>query len=87
MFKKSPTLEWGFLKEIIVGYWSDYQIQMHEKPALLSINKTICSDCVKDEFLSNLVIQNLCSNRCSYCLNTSETMIATNYDVVMQQVY
>ncbi|WP_374531620.1 HEPN-associated N-terminal domain-containing protein [Acinetobacter sp.] len=70
-----------------MGYWSDYQIQMHEKPALLSINKTICSDCVKDEFLSNLVIQNLCSNRCSYCLNTSENMIATNYDVVMQQVY
>ncbi|ENW94406.1 HEPN-associated N-terminal domain-containing protein [Acinetobacter dispersus] len=70
-----------------MGYWSDYQIKQSEQPNLSSVNKTVCSDCAMDDFLSDLVLKNLCSNKCSYCLKRSEQYIATSYEVIMQHIY
>jgi len=62
---------------------------MHESPQLSGLDKSICSDCVLDDELVSLVVNNLSSNLCSYCDEENEEgdLIAAPYNVVMKRIY
>lgn len=72
-----------------MGYHSDLMIEMHESPQLSGLDKFICTDCVVDEALMDLVKDNLSAISCSYCEETSENgeLISAPYDVIMERVY
>ncbi|WP_218689584.1 HEPN-associated N-terminal domain-containing protein [Psychrobacter sp. BF1] len=72
-----------------MGYHSELSISMYESPQLSGLNKSICSYCVLDDSLSNLVAVNLSSNSCSYCGEENEEgyLIAAPYNVVMKRIY
>jgi len=42
-------------------------IEMYESPQLSGLDKFICTDCVVDEALMDLVKDNLSAKTCSYC--------------------
>lgn len=71
-----------------MGYWSDRQIEMNEGPNLGTVDKYVCSSCVVDEALEELVEQNITSNNCSYCDDFNEdTPFGAPFDVVMERIY
>lgn len=71
-----------------MGYWSDRQIEMNEGPNLGTVDKYVCSSCVADEALEELVEQHITSNNCSYCGDfDEETPFGAPFDVVMERIY
>jgi DNA-directed RNA polymerase subunit RPC12/RpoP len=46
----------------------------------------VCADCVKDEFLKDIIKQNLASRRCGYCGKGSREYIAAPVKVIMEPI-
>ncbi|MCE8037870.1 HEPN-associated N-terminal domain-containing protein [Halomonas sp. MCCC 1A11062] len=46
----------------------------------------VCSACVADEFLAEIVDKNACANECSYCGNSSDVAIAAPLEEIMFHV-
>lgn len=46
----------------------------------------VCSDCVDDEFLKEVISDNAAENECDYCGKQSEEAIAAPFDVLMEKV-
>lgn len=67
-----------------MGYWSDRQIEMNEGPNLGTVDKYVCSSCVVDEALEELVEKYISSNNCSYCGDLDEEIpLGAHFDVVV----
>lgn len=72
-----------------MGYFSELTISMMESPQLTGLHKFVCPQCVADEVLAKLVVENAKSSSCSYCGEESEdkSMIAAPYDIIMKHIY
>lgn len=72
-----------------MGYHSELMIARNESLQLTGLDKTVCADCAADDALSNLVLENLSAEKCSYCGEESEdgSFLAAPFDLVMNRVY
>ncbi|TOD62612.1 hypothetical protein CGJ60_13850 [Vibrio parahaemolyticus] len=71
-----------------MSYWSEKQIEMDAGPNLGTLDKYVCSSCVVDEALEDLVEEHITLNNCSYCDGFDEdTHCGAPFDVVMERIY
>ncbi|MDQ9820893.1 RES domain-containing protein [Acinetobacter bereziniae] len=70
-----------------MGHFSDKAIEQNEKKYHSELDKTICVDCIKDKYLSKLVLENSISNRCSYCEKKFKSNKATTFNFIMDEIY
>ncbi|MCC2605610.1 RES domain-containing protein [Planctobacterium marinum] len=70
-----------------MGYWSDLAISQGESEHFESKNTHVCSNCVVDEYLGALVLNNAVSPICDYCGRNDGMVIAAKFETVMDVVY
>ena len=50
-------------------------------------NKSICSNCIADDYLAEIIKSNATEKECSYCLSRGNKNIACDYKLVVQKIY
>jgi HEPN superfamily RES-like protein len=76
-----------------MGRVKDWQIEQEERGWWSVPNKYVCADCFDDDYLKQVVKDNLAASACSYCGQTGEdatgetgALIAAPFDAVMEVV-
>jgi len=70
-----------------MSYWSDKAIEKMECPNLGQLDTYVCSECVVDEALVDLVTANLQENECSYCGKLDDSPCAAPFNVIMERIF
>lgn len=55
--------------------------------SLSSVDKSICFDCIADDYLAEIIKSNATQKKCSYCLSVGNKNIACEYKLVVQKIY
>lgn len=55
--------------------------------SLSFIEKSICFNCIADDYLAEIIKSNLTQKKCSYCLSVGNKNIACEYKLVAQKIY
>jgi hypothetical protein len=51
------------------------------------VDTYVCTECIVDDVLTQLVNENLVSHSCSYCERSSESFVAAPFEIVMERIY
>lgn len=57
--------------------------QEEEERGYASVEKSICSHCVDDEFLAQIILQNGSTGQCDYCIEQDEELVVVSVDFLM----
>jgi HEPN/RES N-terminal domain 1/RES domain len=69
-----------------MGQYKQYLLEC-EGRGYYSKDTYVCSKCVADKFLADVVKQNLISDKCYYCNKKSKKDIAASFDIVIENIW
>lgn len=69
-----------------MGFWSERQVYETELRFHATPGALVCADCVADEALKQLVLDQLSDNRCDFCEREADHEIAADADLILERI-